>query len=162
MILTIEQFLGIWDQETESTLAVFKHLTDEALSKNLLHGYRTIERTVNHITDCAISIPHAATVPVAYTKQHYTTVKQLLDAYSKNTEAVRAAVSGWTDTTLQEKTPMYGESWTKAFALWVTIVHQIHHRGQLTVLMRMAGLKVHGVYGPAKEEWEAMNFPQAD
>jgi uncharacterized damage-inducible protein DinB len=30
-------------------------------------------------------------------------------------------------------------------------------RGQLTVLMRQADLKVPGVYGPSKEEWEAMN-----
>ncbi|MGB5893715.1 MAG: DinB family protein, partial [Ignavibacteriaceae bacterium] len=27
-----------------------------------------------------------------------------------------------------------------------------HHRGQLTVIMRLAGLKVLGVYGPAGEE----------
>ncbi|MCK4657684.1 MAG: hypothetical protein KAT85_11650, partial [candidate division Zixibacteria bacterium] len=30
----------------------------------------------------------------------------------------------------------------------------IHHRGQMTVLMRQAGLKVPGVYGPSMEEWE--------
>ena len=57
---------------------------------------------------------------------------------------------------------MYGETWKKGFALWVTVAHQAHHRGQLTVLMRMAGLKVPGIYGPAKEEWEEMNFPKAD
>ena len=33
------------------------------------------------------------------------------------------------------------------------INHQNHHRGQMTVLMRQAGLTVPGVYGPAKEEW---------
>ena len=37
------------------------------------------------------------------------------------------------------------------------IQHQAHHRGQLTVLMRQADLKVPGVYGPSKEEWEVMN-----
>jgi uncharacterized damage-inducible protein DinB len=36
--------------------------------------------------------------------------------------------------------------------------HLIHHRGQLTVLMRQAGLKVPGVYGPAREEWAAMGM----
>jgi len=33
------------------------------------------------------------------------------------------------------------------------IQHQNHHRGQMTVLMRQAGLTVPGIYGPAKEEW---------
>ena len=35
------------------------------------------------------------------------------------------------------------------------IRHQAHHRGQMTVLMRQAGLPVPGVYGPAREEWKA-------
>jgi uncharacterized damage-inducible protein DinB len=44
-------------------------------------------------------------------------------------------------------------SWTKAFVLVSLLQHSCHHRGQMTVLMRQAGLKVPGVYGPAKEEW---------
>ena len=46
------------------------------------------------------------------------------------------------------------KTWTKGQALSVLLVHQIHHRGQMTVLMRQAGLKVPGIYGPALEEWE--------
>jgi uncharacterized damage-inducible protein DinB len=38
------------------------------------------------------------------------------------------------------------------------IKHIIHHRGQMTVLMRQAGLKVPGVYGPAREEWEKIGL----
>ena len=38
-------------------------------------------------------------------------------------------------------------------SLQVLVVHQAHHRGQMTVLMRQAGLTVPGVYGPAREEW---------
>jgi uncharacterized damage-inducible protein DinB len=163
MFTSIKQFNKVWEMETGSTLACFKHLTDESLSKDLLNGYRTIERTVNHITDCAASIPQAAGVPVEHDKQNYTTVVSLIEAYTQATNKVKEAVSSkWTDATLQEDVNMYGETWKKAFALWVTVVHQIHHRGQLTVLMRLAGLKVPGVYGPAKEEWEAMNFPPAD
>lgn len=37
--------------------------------------------------------------------------------------------------------------------LFFMIQHQIHHRGQMTILMRQAGLTVPGIYGPAKEEW---------
>lgn len=33
------------------------------------------------------------------------------------------------------------------------IKHIVHHRGQITVLMRQAGLKPAGVYGPPKEDW---------
>ena len=54
---------------------------------------------------------------------------------------------------------MYGESWSRGAVLMSLIVHQAHHRGQMTVLMRQAGLRVPGVYGPAKEDWAAMNLP---
>jgi uncharacterized damage-inducible protein DinB len=48
---------------------------------------------------------------------------------------------------------MYGEMWKRGFTLYNLITHQIHHRGQMTVLMRQSGLKVPGFYGPSFEEW---------
>ena len=162
MIDSIKTFLEVWQQESDSTLACFRNLTDESLSKDLVNDYRSIERIANHIVDCAAGIPKEATVNVEHTKSHYTKVNELVEAYSRASKKVKDAVAGWTDQTLQEQTPMYGESWKKGFALWVTIAHQAHHRGQMTVLMRLAGLKVPGVYGPAKEEWEAMGLPKAD
>ena len=54
---------------------------------------------------------------------------------------------------------MYGEKWTRAFTLGALIGHQCHHRGQVTVLMRQAGLKVPGIYGPAQEEWAVYGMP---
>ena len=48
---------------------------------------------------------------------------------------------------------MYGMKWARGLTLQMLIVHQAHHRGQMTVLMRHAGLAVPGVYGPAREEW---------
>jgi uncharacterized damage-inducible protein DinB len=162
MLIAIQQFLDIWKQETEATLACFRNLTDESLSLELVKEYRSIERIANHIVDCAAGIPQSATLPVTHTKQHYTHVTDLVNAYTKAAESVTRAAASWTDETLQETTPMYGEIWKKGFALYVTVAHQAHHRGQLTVLMRMAGLKVPGVYGPAKEEWEAMGLPKAD
>jgi uncharacterized damage-inducible protein DinB len=48
---------------------------------------------------------------------------------------------------------MYGQTWARGETLQVLVVHQAHHRGQMTVLMRQAGLAVPGVYGPAREEW---------
>lgn len=38
------------------------------------------------------------------------------------------------------------------------IQHQIHHRGQMTILMRQAGLTVPGLYGPSKEEWAVIGM----
>ena len=56
---------------------------------------------------------------------------------------------------------MYGMTWKRGTTLSLLINHQAHHRGQMTVLMRQAGVPVVGVYGPAKEEWKAAGMPTA-
>jgi uncharacterized damage-inducible protein DinB len=56
---------------------------------------------------------------------------------------------------LLETIAMYGEAWTRGRTLAALVAHQTHHRAQMTVLMRQAGLEVPGVYGPARQEWTA-------
>ena len=67
--------------------------------------------------------------------------------------------SRWDDASLAVTDDMYGETWPRGLTLSILIHHQAHHRGQMTVLMRQAGLKVPGVYGPAREEWAAYGAP---
>ena len=60
----------------------------------------------------------------------------------------------WTDAALKVEDERYGEKWERGFTLYVLLVHEVHHRGQVTVLMRQARLMVPGIFGPSKEEWE--------
>jgi uncharacterized damage-inducible protein DinB len=81
-------------------------------------------------------------------------------AYEKAAKSVADEVgNNWKNESLLEENEMYGETWAKGLTLFYLIAHQAHHRGQMTVLMRQAGLAVPGVYGPAKEEWAAMGAP---
>ena len=57
-----------------------------------------------------------------------------------------------------EEVDIYGERWQNGFTVFALIAHQAHHRGQMTVFMRQAGLRVPGVYGPAREEWATMGM----
>ncbi len=40
----------------------------------------------------------------------------------------------------------------KIDVLWMTLMDQVHHRGQLSVYVRMAGGKVPSIYGPSADE----------
>ena len=81
------------------------------------------------------------------------------ESYEKNSATLISQVKNeWKDENLKDEVNMYGEVWKKGSALEALIKHQIHHRGQLTVFMRYAGLKVPGIYGPSKEEWASMNM----
>ena len=85
---------------------------------------------------------------------------EIASAFEKAARSVGVEVGkNWTDETLLEVDDMYGEKWARGMTLYSLVLHQAHHRGQMTVLMRQAGLVVPGVYGPAKEEWAAIGLP---
>jgi len=141
-------------------------LTDPSLSQSVASDHRTIGRLAWHI---ATSIPemmtrlglkfegidHEAPVPktaAEIQKAYNVAAGTLIDQVSKN----------WNDDTLKIVDDMYGEKWARGLTLRILIDHEIHHRGQLTVLMRQAGLKVPGIMGPSFEEWNqyGMKPPQ--
>ncbi|GAA3410978.1 hypothetical protein GCM10020370_57350 [Paenibacillus hodogayensis] len=71
---------------------------------------------------------------------------------------MEAIQTQWTNEKLQESVNMFGQQWKNGFTLAIFLKHEIHHRGQLTILMRQAGLPVIGIYGPSKEEWTSMGM----
>jgi uncharacterized damage-inducible protein DinB len=91
------------------------------------------------------------------------TVKEIVDEYKRTSDGmINDIQEKWTGETLLLEDDMYGEMWVKGKTLGVLVTHQIHHRAQLTVVMRLAGLKVPGVYGPAKEEWASYGMEPQD
>nr|WP_268894870.1 DinB family protein [Heliomicrobium undosum] len=147
-----------WRYEAESTQRMMDALTDESLQQAVTAQDRTLGRMAWHIvatipemlerTGLSLEVNiDESTVPAS--------ARQIADGYRQAAEALAAAVERhWSDANLQEEKELYpGERWTNGFTLGVLIRHQSHHRGQMTVLMRQAGLTVPGVYGPSREEW---------
>lgn len=78
----------------------------------------------------------------------------IAESYIKSSHKfVEALITQWTDQTLLETVVFFGIKMTKGSLLLFLNQHQTHHRGQITILMRQAGLSVPGIYGPSKEEW---------
>jgi uncharacterized damage-inducible protein DinB len=156
MFRTIQDFLEIWKYESESTLKVFNNLNDESLNQKVTAEGRSLGFIAWHITfsvsemlsrtGLPFEMPDATPAPKS--------VQIILNEYEKKSIAVSELISKlWTDEMLNDDINMYGQVWKRSFVLTSLISHQAHHRGQMTVLMRQAGLKVPGVYGPSKEEW---------
>jgi uncharacterized damage-inducible protein DinB len=84
------------------------------------------------------------------------TAKEIVSEYKSASDGlIKEIQEKWNDNTLsiEDEITGQGERWTRGKTLGALVTHQIHHRAQLTIVMRLAGLKVPGVYGPAKEEW---------
>jgi uncharacterized damage-inducible protein DinB len=164
MYSTISEFLVDWENEKEYTLKIFRSLTDDKLDQKVCNEGRTLGRVAWHITASVSEMGKSAGLEVTEVddKAHYPSVEEIAALYNKLSEELSDAVTAWSDEMLKEEIELYGEKWTRAFTLQVLIRHQIHHRAQMTVLMRQAGLKVPGIYGPSREEWKLYNMQPMD
>ena len=163
MYRKLEDFIKDWTHESESTLKVFNNLTDESLTNKVNENVRTAGRLAWHITTSIGEMAHRTGLTfktVAADSTVPATAKEIVDAYKQASENMAAEMKEkWNDEKLFEEDDMYGEKWAKGSTLAILVSHQIHHRAQLTVVMRLNGLKVPGVYGPSKEEWTGYGMP---
>lgn len=162
MFRKIDDFVAEWEHERSGTLQILRSLTDESLSQSIVPGGRTLGFLGWHLTT---SIPEmlgrTGLEPVGPSESDAApgSAAAIADEYERASASVVPDIrSRWTDESLTEIVEMYGQTWTRGLALEIFMRHEAHHRGQMTVLMRQAGVPVHGVYGPSREEWIAMGM----
>ncbi len=156
MFQTIDHFKSVWQGETAATLKIIEALTDETLTKPEHSDVRNLGRAAWHIVTTYPEMCNrfGITMDIPTEKDPIpTSAAEIAQLCKKAADTVFETVSGWKDEDLQKEDDMYGETWKRGRSLWVFLAHEIHHRGQLTVLMRLAGLNVPGIYGPSRDEW---------
>jgi uncharacterized damage-inducible protein DinB len=153
----ISDFIDDWKYESEATIKVFSNLSDESLTVKFNNEIRTPGRLAWHIVTSVGEMIHRTGLTFETVDENApipSTAKEIVDEYKRASDGMIKEMSEkWNDETLLIEDDMYGQKWTRGKTLGALVTHQIHHRAQLTVVMRLAGLKVSGVYGPSKEEW---------
>ena len=157
MHLTLDNIITDMKEEFGKTQSILDSITDSSLNQKVWDEGRTLGFLAWHLVLTQSEMgsktglkfeapPEDSPMP--------TSAKEIVDVY-KQTSAnlLQALGSQWTDESLEQEVEMYGQKWNNIKTLMALIRHEIHHRAQLTVLMRQAGLSVKGMYGPAKEEW---------
>ncbi|MED3622578.1 DinB family protein [Neobacillus thermocopriae] len=157
MYVTIADFIREWNWEASLTQKVLEGLTDDSLNQKVYPEGRTLGRIVWHFTT---NIPEYLAHfglkmdEIKYAEKVPTSAKEIVETFKQiSSSAAKAIEEQWTDETLKEVQIAFGRKETNAQILMGLIKHIIHHRGQATVLMRQAGIKPYGVYGPPKEDW---------
>ncbi len=163
MFYTIDNFVGEWKNEAAGTQKILDALTDESLSQEIAPGFRSLRRLAWHLVGTYGEMLPQTGLRFDGPTDHDPipqTARAIAAAYRQVGEAMIAAVqTQWTDETLAKTSTMYGDEWKNGFTLRLLIQHEVHHRAQMTVLMRQAGLQVPGLYGPSKEEWSGFGMP---
>ncbi len=162
MYRKIEDFQRDWTYEAEQTVKLFQNLTDESLNQKVTEDGRSLGFLAWHLTLTLGEMPgHVGLIVDAPSLEAEVpaSASEIVAAFEKAAKSVKEVVGkDWTDADLETEDAMYGETWKRGLTLLYLMLHQAHHRGQITVLMRQAGLPMVGIYGPAKEEWAAMGM----
>ncbi len=162
MFRQVEDFATAWGTEYEGTLKIMRALTDASLGQRVDAQGRTLGRLAWHVTQTVPEMMNRTGLSLEGPDEHApvpASAAEIVTAYETAGKALLEQVRRWDDATLLQTRDMYGEQWPNGLTLEILLRHQTHHRGQMTVLMRQAGLKVPGVYGPAREEWAAYGMP---
>jgi len=162
MIRSIADFVTVWNQEANNTKSLFRSLSDASMQQSVTAEHRDLGRLAWHITTTIREMMERTGLHVEGPDPEApvpATSEEIVRAYETSSESLVKALGSWTDTTLDQKDNMYGEEWSRSVTLQILLLHQTHHRGQMTVLMRQAGLTVPGMYGPVKEDWAKYGMP---
>ena len=157
MYVTISDFIKEWNREAMLTQNVLDGLTDESLKQQVYPEGRTLGRIAWHLTT---NIPDYLTHfglnidGVKNAENVPTTAMEIAKTFKEVSSRVAQIIEKqWTDQSIERIQEAFGRQESNAQILMGLIKHIVHHRGQITVLMRQAGLKPFGVYGPPKEDW---------
>jgi uncharacterized damage-inducible protein DinB len=82
---------------------------------------------------------------------------EVITAFEQAADQLQGQVSRMTDAQLLETVqfpsgPGTMKDWPKIEFLWFLLSDQIHHRGQFSVYLRIAGGKLPSIYGPTADE----------
>ena len=101
-------------------------------------------------------IEHGVVDFQTYEQRHPKTADELVTLFDENMEAARKALSTLLDDDLANEFQLKNGDellWTSPLdeSISSSINHMVHHRGQLTVYLRMNDGKVPSIYGPSAD-----------
>jgi uncharacterized damage-inducible protein DinB len=160
-----ESFLPEFDREMGLTRRVLERVPDGQFGWKPHEKSMTLGRLAEHLTEMpmwlSVAIKESGTDAAGRRPPDYRspdTRAAVLTTFDKNVADARAALTGRTDAELMA-------SWTlknhgkEVFTMPKVAVirgfvlnHMIHHRGQMSVYLRLQNVPVPSVYGPSADE----------
>ena len=151
----VAQLMQTLDHEHKTTMRVLKAVPADKL------GFKPHERNWSagelawHIAYSQYGLAQIVAAAKSY-QQPATpaTLDEIVAGAESYYEKTREVLSSLTAEQLSASIPLPGgHSMPAAALMWSGVLfHQIHHRGQLSVYIRMAGGKVPSIYGPSGDD----------
>lgn len=160
----LEMFLGAWEREAESTLKLLRALPRAQYDFRPDASGRSLGELAWHLAegDAYVSFGVECGGMAMERKppniERPRTVEGLAKGYELVHREAVARIRKLTPADLDRTIPYFdGTPMPIRDVLWGGIIsHGIHHRGQLSLMCRLAGGTAPGLYGPNREETAAM------
>ena len=154
MYRKVEDFISDWTQSANGTLQVIRSISDEKLDFSIVEGHNSLGWLAWHLVGAAGAFAQFAGLQVEgieHSEPQPTSVKEIASTYDNIAKAIEDKAKSLTDESLTEEVSSFIGPTERGRLLRALIDHQNHHRSQMTVLLRQAGLEVPPVMGPTKE-----------
>ena len=154
MYRRVEDFIEDWSNSAAGTLNVIKAITNDKLDQAIVEGHNSLGWLAWHLVGAAGAFGHFSGLQIPGPSRDEpmpTDVSEIVHAYEKVIDAYKTEAAKLTDEMLLEEVTGFAGPVARGKLLRDFIDHQTHHRGQMTVLLRQAGLTVPGIMGPTKE-----------
>jgi uncharacterized damage-inducible protein DinB len=148
--MTVASLLSEFDREMANTRKILECVPDDRFAWAPHEKSFSLGRLANHLA----AMPSLATAVIngrAKRMPETDSKAGLLEAFDKNFAAAREAIAGTSDEHLAAIIPAI--DMTRAAVLRGRVIgHMIHHRGQMSVYLRLLDVPVPGMYGPSADE----------
>ncbi len=154
MYRKVEDFLEDWTVASEGTANVMKAMTDEKLDQAIVEGHSSLGWLSWHLVGAAGAFGHFAGFQVqgpGREEPQPTSAQEIVKRYETLAQAIKEEATKLSDEDLLGEVTGFTGPTKRGKLLSMLISHETHHRGQMTVLLRQAGLTVPPIMGPTKE-----------
>ncbi len=158
-----DRFRTVWEMEAESTIRLLEALPAGQYDFRPDPGGRSLGELAWHLSEIEGYISYGITKSAVTFQeappnlQRPSEVRLLAPGYRRVHEEAVARLADLTEADFDRELPFVGRSMAIRHLLWGAMQsHLIHHRGQLSLMCRLAGGTPPGIYGPNREEMAAM------
>ena len=155
-----ENFLRNWDREFKTTVKVLKEYPESRVNFKPHERFRSAKELAWVFVkeeDAVISGIIVGTIDFLDNSSPPETMKEIIsqleESHKENFKKVESMQeSSFNETVKFPIAPKTMGDLRKIDVLWTVIMDMIHHRGQFSVYLRMAGGKIPSIYGPSGDE----------
>jgi uncharacterized damage-inducible protein DinB len=159
----LERFRRTWDREAENTIKLLRALPPAQYDFRPDGGGRSLGELAWHLAEGDAYMSYGVAQGgfsmdmKAPNVERPRAVEDLAPGYERVHKEAVARLSALTPADLDRPIQFFGGPMAIRDILWDFLIsHAVHHRGQLSLMCRLAGGQAPGMFGPNREEMAAM------